>query len=234
MRETVAVVLAGGNGSRFGGSSPKQLVSLAGQPILAHTLRKFCSPDLDISQIVVAGNPEWEPEIVEVCEQTIRNKVYKFVRGGGDRNASVRAAVEILSDVVEAKILVHDGVRPLVSPELISNVAQAMRGPGCVLPVIPSVDPIVEVVSNEVVGFVDRSAFYRGQSPQGFWLSDLRAAFAEEKKTFGGSGPFTTVYELVRFFNPSIRIRTVVGDLNNLKITMPVDHLVAGRLLLEE
>lgn len=230
----VAIVLAGGTGSRFGGRNPKQLVSLAGQPILAHTLRKFSAGDLPLDLVVVVGNSDWEHEIKEVCESCFPKQNYQLVSGGESRNGSVRAAIEALSGYGEARILIHDGVRPLVSKALIARVATSLRGSGCVMPVIPSVDPIVHVIDEKVVDFQDRSAYYRGQSPQGFWLTDLRVAFAKAQTSFGSDGPFSTVYELMRFANPAIAIHTVAGDLNNLKITMPVDHLMAGRLLLEE
>lgn len=230
----VAVILAGGTGSRFGGDSPKQLKSLAGQPILAHTLRKFASTDLSLDRVVVVGNADWEPEIKAICEQSLRWRQYALVSGGDHRNGSVRAAVDALGDLEEARVLIHDGVRPLVSQGLINRVLESLDSPGCVLPVIPSVDPIVEVINGEVIGFQDRSSFYRGQSPQGFWLSDLRAALDLANASLEVEAPFSTVFEMVRFYDPTIQIRTVAGDLNNLKITMPVDHLMAGRLILEE
>lgn len=231
---TVAIILAGGAGSRFGGPNPKQLVSLAGQPILAHTLRKFSTNDASIDMAVIVGNADWELEIKEVCERNFGKQQYQLVSGGESRNASVHAAVDALYGYDEARVLIHDGVRPLVSKELISRVTNSLSGAGCVMPVIPSVDPIVQVSEGMVIDFQDRSSYYRGQSPQGFWLTDLRHAFKKAEETFGSDGPFSTVYELVRFSDPDFVIRTVPGDLNNLKITMPVDHLMAGRLLLEE
>jgi 2-C-methyl-D-erythritol 4-phosphate cytidylyltransferase len=226
----VGIILAGGVGSRFGGSAPKQLVKIAGHTVLHHSLRKFDEHSL-IDQLVVVANPAWMNDIAEVCERAIHDKAWHVVPGGDDRNASVLAAVETL-DQADARVLVHDSVRPLVSKALIDRVAQHLTQARSVLPIIPSADPLIELDGDAVKVFVSRQQFVRGQTPQGFWLRDLREVLRglprEELRQY------STVFELMTQHVEGYTISTVAGEHNNLKITMPVDHMIAGRLLLEE
>lgn len=226
-----AIVLAGGVGSRFGDGSPKQLTTLAGYPVLHHTLHRLDSYRA-FDHLVVAGNPDWRDEIRDVATHAVQVTSWTYVDGGASRNASVAAAVAAL-DLPEAKVLVHDSVRPLVTRELVARVTGALDGSRAVLPVIPSVDPLVVVEADGTVsGFDSRQTHMRGQSPQGFWLSDLREAFARD-----GSAPvdaFSTIYELLLDRLPATTVTTVEGELNNLKITLPIDRVIAGQLLLQQ
>jgi 2-C-methyl-D-erythritol 4-phosphate cytidylyltransferase len=226
----IALVLAGGVGSRFARDKPKQLALLAGHPVLFHTLRRFDTTS-DVREIVVAVNPDWKDEISEVASDAVRRKPLHLVDGGESRNSSIAAGLAAVSEP-EARILVHDGVRPLVSHELIERVASALLGAEMVVPVIDSIDPLLEIEGERAVTFLSRDTHRRGQSPQGFWASTLRDVLREA--SHGPEKQFATLFELVLHFRPGMDIATVPGDLNNLKITVPVDHMIAGRLLLEE
>ena len=226
----VAVILAGGTGSRFGAERPKQLVPLAGRPILQHTVSKFddCA---GVTAVVVAFNPRWHEEIERICRKWIFNKPWHMCAGGETRNHTVRNVVTDMGGF-EAKVLLHDAVRPLVTPSLINRVADALDVSDSVIPVIPSVDPLIKVDGGSVTEFADRATVLRGQSPQGFWLSHLRAAF--ETASDEDLSHYGTVFEVVRSTRAAFGISTVEGDMNNMKITLPVDYVVAGRLLLED
>lgn len=227
----IAVVLAGGIGSRFGDDSPKQLSNLAGHPILHHTLHRLDRLE-SIDHIVVVGNASWRDEIAETSAMAIQRASWNHVDGGRIRNESVAAAIATL-DQAEAKVLVHDSVRPLVNGVLVDRVIAALDRHRAVLPVIPSVDPVVAIDSDGMaVAFESRLTHMRGQSPQGFWLSDLRSAFATDDEHLDES--FTTIYELLLSRIEGLKVATVEGDLNNLKITMPIDRVIAGQLLLQE
>ena len=224
----IGVVLAGGAGTRFGAAKPKQLARLSGHTVLSYSLRTFDAHPAT-ERIVIAANPDWQAEIADVVSDAVRRKPWEIVDAGEHRNASVLNAIgSVESD--DARLLVHDGVRPLVEHSLIERVVEALESAEAVIPVIDSIDPIVKTRGNKVVKFTRRSTHLRGQSPQGFWLKTLRKAFAqtsiEEQQAFG------TVFELLQSADPSARITTVDGDMNNIKITMPVDHMIAGQLLL--
>lgn len=224
----IGVVLAGGAGTRFGAAQPKQLARLSGHTVLSYSLRAFdAHPETE--RIVIAANPEWYAEIEEVVSDAVRRKPWKIVDAGEHRNGSVLSAITSV-ETDDARVLVHDGVRPLVDHSLINRVVEALEHADAVIPVIDSIDPIVKTRGNKVVKFTRRSTHLRGQSPQGFWLRTLREAFAwssaEEQQRFA------TVFELLQNADPSARIMTVDGDMNNIKITVPVDHMIAGQLLL--
>jgi len=228
--DTFAVILAGGSGSRFGGGQPKQLIRLAGHPILHHTLRRFDDPELT-KGIVVPANPLWRSEIEDIVDSAVRRVPATVVDGGSDRNESIRNSIATLVDD-EAKVLVHDGVRPLVSRSLIRRVVAELDHVRSVLPVIESADPLATLDGSRVAFFSDRKQTFRGQSPQGFRLSDLRTTFAPENDAL--TGGMTTVFEAMRAVIDDIETGVVEGDVNNLKITLPADHMIAGRLLLDD
>ncbi len=224
----IGVVLAGGVGTRFGASQPKQLARLSGHTVLSYSLRSF-DAHLGTERIVIAANPEWGSEIEEVVNDSVRRKPWSLVAAGEHRNASVLNAISsIKSD--DARVLVHDGVRPLVDHSLIDRVVEALAQADAVIPVIDSIDPIVKTRGDRVVKFTRRSTHLRGQSPQGFWLNKLRGAYAHSSAE--EQQDLATVFELLQKADPSTRIKTVVGDMNNIKITVPVDHMIAGQLLL--
>lgn len=225
-----AVVLAGGNGSRFGADVPKQLINLAGQPILYHTLRKF---DLipSVSRVVVAANTKFKQEIETIARNALRFKPFMVVDGGDSRNQSVANAIATMTGPDDAHVLIHDGVRPLANSALIELVNSALQRSDAVVPVIPSADPLFVVDETEVTGFVDRAKVLRGQSPQGFHLGQLRETFPADGVS---AEMFSTVFEEVQARNPGLRITSVPGTLNNIKITTPLDRVIAGQLLLDE
>lgn len=226
----VAVVLAGGAGTRFGAVRPKQLALLAGSPVLHHVLRRF---DIDrIDRIVVAANTEWEAEIRAIADDAVRGRDVTVVAGSGDRNSSLLNGLEGAQVEGDAKVLVHDSVRPLVTRSLICRVIDALEpGVGC-LPVIPSADALPVVRKGQVLDFADRRTVMRGQSPQGFMATDLVEAFSTCPRE--DLGRLSTAYEVLLQQLDGYRIEAVEGEHQNLKITLPVDHMIAGRLLLEE
>lgn len=224
-----AIVLAGGTGSRFGSGTPKQLIRLAGHPILHHTLRRFDDPEL-IAGIYLPANVLWKSEIQDIATSAVTNVPLTVVDGGADRNESIRNAVEVMPDY-NSKVLVHDGVRPLVPADLISRVVQELDHARSVLPVIQSADPLAVIDGSRVTRFESRERTFRGQSPQGFYLDDLRSTFQPEYDVL--TRGMTTLFEAIAVVDPELEIGVVEGDVNNLKITLPVDHMIAGRLLLE-
>ena len=227
--DALAIVLAGGLGTRFGGTKPKQLAELNGRPILWHTLSRFVRPEI-FSSCVIVANAEWISPIQNVVNQVSSDVPTIIVSGGSSRNESVWNALKAVCLEDNTKCLVHDGVRPLVSEKLIRSVLDALDLSDSVLPIIDSIDPLVSADNGMVVNIESRESVYRGQSPQGFRLGMLRNTF----KRFGPEelGRYSTIYEVLRMVDPDAEIRTVIGDLDNLKITQPIDHVIAGELLM--
>lgn len=228
MSSVNAVILAGGVGSRFSSGAPKQLANLAGHPILHHTVRRFADCRF-IDSLFIAANPEWHDQIERIVRRAVHDKPWVLVDGGESRNDSVHAAVDSMADV-EARVLVQDGVRPLVSEELILRVVERLETARSVVPVIPSADPLVLVDGTRVGHVVSRETHMRGQSPQGFWLSDLRAAFCSGQQN--SAGDYSTLFEFLAARIEGFETQTVDGEFSNIKVTMPVDRMIAGQILL--
>lgn len=226
----IAVVLAGGSGSRFGGSVPKQLALLGRESVLYYSIRAMDDVEA-VEEIVVAVNPEWSAELTEVARNATRRTKLHIVSGGSERNDSVRNALSLIGDLAghqDRKILVHDGVRPLASTSLICRVIDALDTADAVIPVIPSADPIVEVVEGRVVGFANRARYERGQSPQGFWYEQLAGAV---ERLGGEVNHFSTVFEALLAVDPGANVQVTPGESDNIKVTVPIDRAIAGQLM---
>lgn len=224
----IAIILGGGMGSRFGGTVPKQLAPLAGGTVISHTAEMF-ERSLEVDHLVVVTNPGWQREIEKEVRLVTHRLEPEFVSGGGSRNESLRNALAAI-DNKEARLLIHDAVRPLVTLELIREVVEALVNARCVLPIIRSSDLLVATSGDGAPPvFLDREEVFRGQSPQGFFASDLRIALDAEHDTKTLSLP--TIYEAVQTILPDRTIEFISGAEENLKITLPVDHMVAQHLI---
>ena len=215
-----AVIVAAGKGLRFGGSERKQFVTLGGLPVLEWAVSAFRThPAIRYTVVVlpsedVASPPDW-------LDATDR-----LVEGGDTRAASVSRGVGAVERDVD-RILVHDGVRPFVSPSLIARVCEAAVG-DAVVPVLSLSDTIKEVdPQGRIVGTSDRSRLCRAQTPQGFPADLLRRLCATEP------GDACITDDAMLCERAGIEVKTVEGDPHNLKITSNED-LEYARWLIEK
>ncbi len=221
LRGDVAVLVpAAGMGVRLGPGGPKALRLLGGQPLLVHAVRRVAAA-AGVGCVVVAA----PPAEVDAVRALLREVAPVTVVPGGDtRQASVAAALAAVPAGFDI-ILVHDAARALTPPEQVAQVADAVRaGHDAVIPVLPVVDTIKEVAaSGAVVGTVDRSVLRAVQTPQGFRrqvLSAAHAAAMDEHTDDAGM-----VEKL------GIAVHCVPGDEAAMKITRPVDLVIAEALL---
>ncbi|GAA4908288.1 2-C-methyl-D-erythritol 4-phosphate cytidylyltransferase [Stackebrandtia albiflava] len=229
----VAVLLAGGTGSRMGADRPKQLLRVAGRELLAHTLDVFEACD-DIDHIRVymaAGHLDHARELVDRYGY---RKVEAVAEGGADRAGSVRCALaDLAGEPGDRKVLVHDAVRPLVSTRTISECVRLLDSVPALTVAVPSTDTILEVdPSGEgptVTAIPDRSRMWRCQTPQGFRLEVL----AEAHRRAAADPDFRPTDDggVVRRYLPETPIAVVTGDEFNLKVTHPLDLRLAETLL---
>lgn len=223
-----AIIAAGGTGERSGLSSGKQLALVLGRPVLSHTLAAFVACD-DIDEIVVVATPSRLDEYLESVPELHSEKVCAIVAGGETRQASVAAGVAEVSASADV-ILVHDGARPLISPELISAVTNALlTDPSRVGLVVghPAYDTLKRVDRDRViVETPDRTVVWAAQTPQVFRAAALREAY--EAAALGGySG--TDDASLVERMGGTVAM--FPGPRDNIKVTVPEDLLVVERLL---
>ncbi len=234
---TVAVVLAGGTGSRVGLDLPKQLLKVAGKSILGHTLELFQS-SADVDQIVLLMTAGWLDEARAIVEGAHLDKVVLVAEGGRSRNESTTIAVAAVESLghTECKLLLHDAVRPLVDHRIVGDCARALDHFDAVDTAIPSADTIVVVdgpASRTGDGAIikeipSRSRLRRGQTPQAFLLSTLKNAYALADR----DPDFTSTDDcsVVLRYLPDVPIYVVEGSEQNMKVTYPIDVFLADQL----
>ena len=225
LRGDVAVlVAAAGLGIRLGPGGPKALRQLAGEPLLVHAMRRVCAAP-SVGAVVVSAPMDAVAEVSALVTPLVpRGVAVDVVAGGATRQASVSAALAAVPDGFEI-VLVHDAARALAPTVLIERVAAAVRdGHVAVIPVLPVIDTIKQIdLSGDVVGTVDRTALRAVQTPQGFRravLVDAHAAAVDEHTDDAGLAE-----------KLGVRVKTVPGDEAALKITRPLDLMVAELLL---
>jgi 2-C-methyl-D-erythritol 4-phosphate cytidylyltransferase len=230
---SVGVVLAGGVGQRVGLNTPKQLIKIAGRTILEHTLALFNgSPEID--EIVVLMTPGFTGAVREIVDRCGFGKVGQIVEGGASRTESTWRALQALGSE-ECNVLLHDAVRPLLEPRIITECVRALQTYSAVDVAIPSSDTVVVAAPGprgEIIRDVpDRSLLRRGQTPQCFRLSVIREAY---ERAFADPAfdlqPATDDCGVVLRYLPDVPIYIVPGSEHNMKVTHPVDVYIADKL----
>lgn len=222
--QCAALVAAAGSSSRMGGVN-KLLEPLDGVPVLARTLMALQKAQ-DIHEIVVATREEDLVEISRLCHTYGITKCSKVIRGGETRAHSVLLAALETSPEVNL-LAVQDGARPLVTPELIDRVIAAAKRCGAAAPAVPVKDTIKEVRDGGAVErTVDRSILRAVQTPQVFDAGLLKAALQDAVEN---GVPITDDCSAVERLGKVVFL--VDGEEENLKITTPVDLILAEAIL---
>jgi ribitol-5-phosphate 2-dehydrogenase (NADP+) / D-ribitol-5-phosphate cytidylyltransferase len=223
----VAVILAGGIGARVGLQIPKQLVKIAGRPILEHTLAVFdAHPDVD--EIIVMMATGHLDDVRAIVRAGGYDKVVRILEGADTRNATTLRALDALGDR-DCKVLLHDAVRPLVSARIIADCYAALDRYDAVDVAIPSADTIIEVTpENTIASIPPRANLRRGQTPQAFRASVIKEAYARAAadESFVATDDCTVVLK----YSPEVPIGVVTGHERNMKITEPIDIYLADKL----
>ncbi|MFT4221272.1 MAG: bifunctional cytidylyltransferase/SDR family oxidoreductase [Microbacterium sp.] len=225
---TVAVILAGGIGVRVGLGIPKQLIKIAGKAIVEHTLEVAnASPVID--EIVIVMNAGSLRELDSLKDPERFPKLTRIIPGGVSRNDSTQAALAVLGDDPDTKVILHDAVRPFVSERILEDCVDALDDYEAVDVAIPSADTIIEIdAASHITNIPDRSTLRRGQTPQAFRLGTIREAYrrAETDKAFRATDDCGVVFTYL----PDVPIYVVEGSAENMKITEPIDVHIADKL----
>jgi 2-C-methyl-D-erythritol 4-phosphate cytidylyltransferase len=223
---TVAIVPAAGTGNRMGGERSKQYLTLAGMPILVHTLKVFDECPLVDGLLVVVPSQDIEFVHDTVLEPWRLKKVAGVIAGGKERQDSVRAGVEALDRETDL-VIVHDAVRPFITIELISQCIRAAREEGAITVGVPAKDTVKEVAPDgRVLRTCDRSLMWLTQTPQAFRRNIIENAHrAAVRDGFRGTDDTSLVERL------GIAVRMIRGEYSNIKITTPDDLILAETML---
>ncbi len=217
-----AVIAAGGQGRRLG--REKQFLKLGDRPLLVWTLQAF-EEATTVSQVAVAVNSERQSELSNLVRTYNLHKVAKVVEGGLTRQSSVRNGLKVLPPSCRL-VVVHDGARPFVTPELINKAVKAQKGEEGVVVAVPVVNTVKEVEQGQVIKTVDRQRLWQVQTPQVFPFEVIREAY-EKAEDLGWQG--TDDAALVERLGYPVKI--VEGSFENIKITNPVDLILAEALI---
>lgn len=225
MKRNIAIILAGGVGSRLGMSTPKQFFKVAGKMVVEHTVDVFeRNPRID--EIAIVSNPMLIADFENIVLRNKWRKVKKILKGGKERYDSSLSAIRAYADE-DVNLILHDAVRPLVSQRIINDVVDALQTHRAIDVAIPSVDTIVEVDDDYISGIPDRSRLRRGQTPQAF-----DRALIEEAYEKGLRDPdFRTTDDcgvVQRYTDEPIFV--VRGEESNLKLTYREDTYMLDKL----
>ena len=224
----IAVILAGGSGSRVGLNIPKQLIKISGKSIIEHTIAAF-NRSRDIDEIIVMMAPGYLDEVRAIVKSGGYAKVTRILEGAGTRNDTTRGAIAALG-TDECNVVIHDAVRPLVSQTIIAANIDALNDYCAVDTAIASADTIVQVDAKgaSIADVLPRSLLRRGQTPQSFRLSTFRRAYeiASADPDFVATDDCTVVLRYL----PDVPITVVEGHESNMKVTEPIDVYIADKL----
>lgn len=223
------IIVAGGSGTRFGAKMPKQFCELGIEPVLMHTLRAFSYTLAGVDYEIVLVLPKehvalWQ----ELCVRYGFLVEHRVVTGGESRWHSVKNAIDTIMPATGDVIAVHDGVRPNVSAELITNTIRAAKAHGSAVPATPVTDTVRQLTDDSGSSVtLDRSTLRAVQTPQAFDATMLKAAYNS-----GYDARFTddaSVWEAAGH-----KTHLIAGDPANIKITHSIDLVIAEKLMHNE
>ncbi|HEX9534028.1 MAG TPA: bifunctional 2-C-methyl-D-erythritol 4-phosphate cytidylyltransferase/2-C-methyl-D-erythritol 2,4-cyclodiphosphate synthase [Stellaceae bacterium] len=220
MSSVYALVVAAGQGSRFGGPLPKQYLPLGGANILRHAVAALAEHPR-IANVLVAIRPEdralFDKSVADLA-------VMPPITGGAARQGSVRLGLEALAAFRPHRVLIHDGARPFPDRRLVDRVIDGLDKAVAVIPCLPLRDTIKRAEGGTIRETIDRSALWRAQTPQGFHFDAIlaahRAAVGRELTDDAAVAEAAGLVPLI-----------VEGSEDNLKVTTPEDLAAAERLI---
>ena len=215
-----AVIVAGGSGSRMGASMPKQFLLVNDKPVLYYTMHTFLEAYNDLEVILVLPI-EFMDMGQEIIDAYFDNDRVKITAGGDTRFQSVKNGLQLIEN--EGIIFVHDGVRCLLTKELIHRCYAAAVETGTGIPVVECKDS-VRIITDEQDAAVDRNRIRLVQTPQTFHSKILLPAFQIDYKD-----KFTDEATVVEAYG--MKLTLVKGEENNIKLTQPIDLAIAAAVL---
>lgn len=226
MTRNIAIILAGGVGSRLGLSTPKQFFKVAGKMVIEHTIDTF-ERNQHIDEIAVVSNPFYVSDVENIVLRNGWKKVKKILQGGKERYDSSLSAIRAYADA-DVNLVFHDAVRPLVSQRIIDDVCEALKTYKAIDVVLPAVDTIIEAADDHIATIPDRSLLRRGQTPQAFRRTVIAEAYrrALEDPNFRVTDDCGVVVK----YMPEVPVHLVQGEESNMKLTYKEDTYLLDKL----
>ena len=222
----IALIFAGGVGQRMNSRAlPKQFLELHGKAIIIHTIEHFDNhPEIDA--VVCVCHNDWIEYFEKLLKKFGITKVKAVVGGGATGQESIRKGIEKISELFpdDSIVLIHDGVRPLINEELITDNIACVKKYGNSITVTPAIETITlcpEDKSNEVQDVLDRSRCMLARAPQCFILRDI----AEAHRLAAEEG-FEAIDSAMLMRHYGQTLHTTLGGPENIKITTPSDFYI--------
>jgi len=215
-----AIIVAGGAGVRMGGNTPKQFILLKDRPVLYYTLKVFLEAYTDL-QIILVLPVDYTDMGQEIIDAYFDKDRIKITAGGDTRFQSVKNGLALVEG--ESIVFVHDGVRCLLTKDLIYRCYQQAVETGTAIPAVVSKDSI-RLITEEGNTAFDRNKVMLIQTPQTFHSKIIVPAFQIDYKD-----KFTDEATVAESYG--MKVSLVEGEENNIKITRPVDLLIAERII---
>lgn len=223
MSKNIAIIFAGGSGARMGSGVPKQFLEVNGKPIIVHTLELF-EDHPAIDEIYVACKEEYIGKLKRLADRFWIKKIRAIVPGGETGQDSIYNALKACSENCgdDDIVLIHDGVRPCITPELIDDVIASVKEKGSAITCTPMYEtPVVSSEGKMVEDTPPRAKFYTAQAPQSFYLGEILAAHEKVRKTEKRYEGIVDSCTLMRKLGKQVAI--VEGNRGNIKVTTPED-----------
>lgn len=216
-----ALIFAGGTGQRMNSRTrPKQFLELHSKPIIVYTLEQF-EEHPEIDAIVVVCLESWIPFLEKLVERYDLSKVVAIVPGGDTGQDSIYRGLKAAETICrpEAIMLIHDGVRPLIDANTISNCIECAELNGNAVTVVPAIETVVKQVDGKITEVIERQNCCNAKAPQCFKLADILEAHRQSREE--GLRDFIDSACLMRHYG--YNLYTVQGNPDNIKITTPSD-----------
>lgn len=222
--KNVAVIFAGGSGRRMNAKGrPKQFLEFRGKPIIIYTIELFDNhPEID--GIVVVCIESWIPYLEKMIRKFEIGKVDSIVAGGETGQESIYKGLKEAERLYtpESRVLIHDGVRPLITDQTITDNIQSVKDYGTCITCIPATETFIVKHSDDSLDIPNRAHCEIARAPQSFILKDILSAHhkAIEEKKFD----FIDSCSMMNYYG--YRLHTINGPVENIKITTPTDYFI--------
>ena len=229
----IAVVLAGGSGSRMGMvDRPKQFIDIYGKPVIIHTLEAF-EINEKIDAICVVGVKEWQDDLSLWLKEYDIRKVRWIANAGASRQESSLNALDAIKEACgdDDYVIIHDAARPLISQKIINENIVKVREYGACDTVVPAHDTIIRSVDGDTLDSIPaRKELYMGQTPQSFKYSIVRKAYDDYFALPENERPEMTD-DCGLVLHSGVKIGMAMGDKLNMKITTMEDLLLVKSIV---
>ncbi len=226
--KNIAVVLAGGVGSRTGFETPKQFLKIDNKTILEYSLDIFDSHK-GVDEVCIVAREEYHNYIFDIIKRVGYKKIKAVLNAGNERYESTLSALDYYKDYEDSNLIIHDSARPLITSDIIDSCIEALKKYNAITVAIPVSDTIVEIEDNYIENMPNREIMYANQTPQCFRVSILKVAYkkALSDKNFKSTDDCKVVHQYL----DNEKVYIVKGSTKNIKFTNREDLQIIELLM---